>query len=157
PLLSAQLVVSRCADRHPRRSARRPDKLHLADRASAFRPVAAADGSLSGIGVMRSFRSSSLPAPAADLVCVLADRRAVLVTGARGFIERRLVEALADAGHDVTVLTRDPHNASVLRAPFRLVTSLDQIAGDARIDPVINLAGEPVGNALWTRRKRRNI
>jgi uncharacterized protein (TIGR01777 family) len=94
---------------------------------------------------------------AAGLVSGLAERKSVLVTGATGFIGRRLVEALASAGHDVTVLTRDPAKAATLSPPFRLVTRLDQIPGGARIDAIINLAGEPVGSGLWTRRKRRKI
>ena len=44
-----------------------------------------------------------------------------------------------------------------MRPPLRLVTNLAQIPDDARIDAVINLAGEPIGNGLWTRRKRRKI
>jgi len=87
----------------------------------------------------------------------LTSRRHVLVTGGTGFIGRRLVEALASAGHDVTVLTRDPVKAATLRPPLRIVTDLAQIASDTRIDAVINLAGEPTGNGLWTRRKRRKI
>jgi uncharacterized protein (TIGR01777 family) len=38
-----------------------------------------------------------------------------------------------------------------------VATSLAQIPDDAQIDAVINLAGEPIGNGLWTRRKRRKI
>ena len=79
------------------------------------------------------------------------------ITGATGFIGRRLVEALVSAGHEVTVLARDPAKAASLRPPFRLVTSLDQIAGDTAIDAIINFAGEPIANGLWTRRKRRRI
>jgi len=95
---------------------------------------------------------------AAELVSALARPRHVLITGATGFIGGRLAEALIRAGHDVTVLTRDPHKAvAVLRPPFRLVTRLDQIASDAAIDAVINLAGEPIADALWTRRQRRRI
>ena len=81
----------------------------------------------------------------------------MLITGATGFVGRRLVEALVSAGHEVTVLARDPAKAAKLRPPFRLVTSLDQIAGDTAIDTVINFAGEPIANGLWTRRKRRRI
>ncbi len=95
---------------------------------------------------------------AAALVDALPDRQHVLVTGATGFIGSRLVEALTGAGHDVTVLTRDAARAAAMvRPPLRVVTDLAQIPDDARIDAVINLAGEPVGNALWTRRKRRRI
>jgi uncharacterized protein (TIGR01777 family) len=92
-----------------------------------------------------------------ELVSALAERRHVLVTGATGFIGRRLVEALACAGHDVTVLARNPARAAALRPPFRLVTRLDQIGCDAPIDVVINLAGEPIADGLWTRAKRRRI
>jgi uncharacterized protein (TIGR01777 family) len=84
-------------------------------------------------------------------------RRHVLVTGATGFIGRRLTQALASAGHEVTVLTRDLAKAATLRPPFRLVTRLDQIPGDAAIDAVVNLAGEPIAGGLWTRRRRRRI
>ena len=81
----------------------------------------------------------------------------MLITGATGFIGRRLTEALASAGHEVIVLARDPAKAATLRPPFRLITSLNQIADDAAIDTMINFAGEPVANGLWTRTKRRRI
>jgi hypothetical protein len=73
-------------------------------------------------------RASGSSAGAAELVAALPVRQHVLVTGATGFIGRRLVGALASAGHDVTVLVRDPAKAVMLRPPFRLVTRLDQIA-----------------------------
>lgn len=94
---------------------------------------------------------------AAALVDGLPGRQHVLMTGATGFIGSRLVEALTGAGHEVTVLTRDPAKAAALRPPLRIVTDLAQIPDDTQIDAVINLAGEPIGNALWTRRKRRKI
>src|SRR5215813_2032870 len=98
-----------------------------------------------------------IPAAAAELVAALPSRQRVLVTGATGFIGRRLTEALAAAGHDVVVLARDPLKAAALRPPFRLVTSLDQVDSATAIDAIINLAGEPIANGLWTRRKRRRI
>jgi uncharacterized protein len=103
----------------------------------------------------RTARSAAVDA--AGLVEALPIRRHVLVTGGTGFIGRRLVEALGSAGHEVTVLTRNPAKAALLRPPFRLITSLDQIANDTTIDTVINLAGEPIANGLWTRAKRRRI
>lgn len=92
---------------------------------------------------------------AAELVAALPERQHVLVTGATGFIGNRLVAALAEAGHQVTVLARDPLKAATLTPPFRLVTSLDQIASDTRLDTIVNLAGEPIANGLWTTAKRR--
>jgi uncharacterized protein len=108
--------------------------------------------------VLASRRAQRLVgADAAELVSALPGRQHVLITGATGFIGRRLVEALASAGHDVIVLARDPAKAAALCPPFRLVTSLDQVAADTRVDAVINLAGEPIANGLWTRAKRRRI
>jgi hypothetical protein len=94
---------------------------------------------------------------AAELVVALQERRRVFVTGATGFVGRRLVAALTQAGHDVTVLARDPGKAATLSPPFRLVTSLAQISNDASIDTIINLAGEPIADGLWTAAKRRRI
>ncbi|KQY95283.1 SulA-family protein [Caulobacter sp. Root1455] len=91
------------------------------------------------------------------LVQALAPRQAVLVTGATGLIGRRLVAALVGAGHEVIALTRDRRAAADLPAPIRIVTSLDQIADDARVDAIVNLAGEPISDGLWTPAKRRRI
>jgi uncharacterized protein (TIGR01777 family) len=96
-------------------------------------------------------------ASAAELVGALPGRQCLLITGATGFIGRRLTEALASTGHDVIVLAREPAKAAMLRPPFRLVTHLDQVANGTVIDAVINFAGEPVANGLWTRTKRRRI
>jgi uncharacterized protein (TIGR01777 family) len=94
------------------------------------------------------------PTPLAE---ALKGRQAILVTGGTGFIGSRAVAALVAGGHDVTVLTRSRVNAIDLPAPIRVITSLDQIAADARIDSIVNLAGEPISNGLWTTRKRRRI
>ena len=96
---------------------------------------------------------------AAGLCSSLGGRQSVLVTGATGFVGSRLVEALVDAGHAVTVLTRARVSASALSllGPVRVVTSLDELPGDTRVDAVINLAGEPISNGLWTRAKRARI
>jgi uncharacterized protein (TIGR01777 family) len=98
-----------------------------------------------------------LPARPDGLAQSLTGRQHLVVTGATGFVGRRVVEALTAAGHDVTVLTRDSRKAELLRPPFRVVTSLDQIASDAAINGIINLAGEPIADGLWTRTRRRRI
>jgi uncharacterized protein (TIGR01777 family) len=95
--------------------------------------------------------------PADGLAAVLPGRQSVLVTGATGFIGRRLVEALAAGGHEAIVLLRDPARSTLLRPPFRLITSLDQLPDDTRIDAIVNLAGEPIANGLWTQSKRHEM
>ena len=97
------------------------------------------------------------PAPASELVQALVPGQVVLVTGASGFIGQRLCEALAAGGHEVIALLRNPAKADALRAPYRLATSLDQIADGTRIDAIVNLAGEPIANRLWSPARRRQL
>lgn len=96
-------------------------------------------------------------APARDLVDKLAGCQTVLITGATGFIGSWLAASLAEAGHQVVALIRDPAKAQMLPPPVTLITSLDQISSDMGIDAIVNLAGEPIGNGLWTEEKRTKI
>jgi len=96
--------------------------------------------------------SADDPAP---LAAALQRRHAILITGGTGFIGRRLVAALVAAGHDVTVLTRGTTNAPP--APVRIITHLDQLPDTTVIDAVVNLAGEPIADGLWTLARRRRI
>lgn len=121
---------------------------------------------LAGLGVIvcglrdlvAAGRSARLvEAEAAGLAAALATRKAILVTGGTGFVGTRLIAALAGAGHDVTVVTRDAAHARHLPAPLRIVTSLDQIDATARFDAIVNLAGESIAGGLWTKRRRAAI
>ena len=96
-------------------------------------------------------------APAKDLTATLPPRQTILVTGATGFIGSRLVESLIAGGHCVVALTRDPQKAARLGAPIRILTALDQIGEEERIDAVINLAGESLGGGLWTASRRKAV
>ena len=79
------------------------------------------------------------------------------MTGGTGFIGKRLIEGLVAQGHEISVLTRDKAHAADLPAPVRTLTNLDQVRKDERLDAIVNLAGEPVADGLWTRHKRARI
>jgi uncharacterized protein (TIGR01777 family) len=81
--------------------------------------------------------------------------RTVLVTGATGFVGRALVPRLLARGDRVMVLVRNPTKAATLLGPdVTLCTSLDTVPHTARIDAIVNLAGEPIAGGLWTARRR---
>jgi uncharacterized protein (TIGR01777 family) len=77
----------------------------------------------------------------------------VLVTGGTGFIGQALCPRLAAAGHQVVVLTRQP-NPRLPQGVASSVNRLDDVdAGN--VDAVLNLAGEPIGDARWTEARRK--
>jgi uncharacterized protein (TIGR01777 family) len=85
----------------------------------------------------------------------------VVIAGGSGLIGRALSTALATAGHDVIVLTRDPQRARVpagVRAvawdPPAVGPWIDDVGA---ADAVVNLSGASVGRWPWTAGRRRTL
>ncbi len=80
----------------------------------------------------------------------------IVVAGATGFIGRPLCAALADAGHRVTALARDPAKASgrfpagtqILAWDMKKPDEWQRAVGES--EAVVNLAGESVAAQRWT-------
>lgn len=76
----------------------------------------------------------------------------ILITGGSGFIGRALCPQLTQAGHELSVLTRDPDRAAPGLNGVHLIQRLAQ-AG--RVDAVINLAGEPLAEGRWNAQRKQ--
>jgi uncharacterized protein (TIGR01777 family) len=90
----------------------------------------------------------------------------IIITGATGFVGQRLVPALHQAGHQLTLLVRDRPRAERL-FPSSAFPNLTAIAYDATAsgdwqaavngqEGVINLAGEPIAER-WTPQYKKAI
>ncbi len=81
----------------------------------------------------------------------------ILITGATGFLGRRVCEVLSRAGHTLVALSRDPQRARErvpqLSATFPWESVTQALEG---CEAVINLAGETVAGR-WTDAKKRTI
>ncbi len=76
----------------------------------------------------------------------------VLLTGGTGFIGHALCTHLLQAGHALSVLTRDPIRARArVPAAARVLATLDE-ARD--VEAVVNLAGEPLMAGRWNAERK---
>ncbi|MGR9088014.1 MAG: TIGR01777 family oxidoreductase [Gammaproteobacteria bacterium] len=82
----------------------------------------------------------------------------ILVTGGTGFIGSALVRSLTAQGHEVTVLSRTPHTIAQRCGPgVAELASLNFMHPDDRYQVIINLAGAPIFDALWTDARKKLI
>jgi uncharacterized protein (TIGR01777 family) len=86
----------------------------------------------------------------------------VIITGGTGLIGRHLSESLVRDQHEVIVLSRNPSKASNLPAGVRVERWDGQTAeGWSKLadgaDAIVNLAGENIGEGLWTTERKRRI
>ncbi|MDZ4677109.1 MAG: TIGR01777 family oxidoreductase [Oligoflexia bacterium] len=87
----------------------------------------------------------------------------ILLTGATGFIGRKLAIQLSKDGHDLVLLSRDPERASLQVGVecqiFKCDLALSEPPTEAlsNIDAVIHLAGESVASGRWTLSRKQKI
>jgi uncharacterized protein (TIGR01777 family) len=89
----------------------------------------------------------------------------IVVAGGTGFIGRALCERLANAGHTVTVLTRDPEKArarvyhAVKIVPWQGFRGQSEELSRALdgSEVVINLAGAPIADGRWTPQTKERL
>jgi hypothetical protein len=79
----------------------------------------------------------------------------IIVAGGSGFLGRAFVDACRRDGHEVKVLTRQPHGADDVGwsggGHGAWTTTLEQS------DAVVNLAGEGIADSPWTEARKRAI
>ncbi|HCV77308.1 MAG TPA: epimerase, partial [Pseudomonas sp.] len=81
----------------------------------------------------------------------------ILLTGGTGLIGRALCRQWAAAGHQLTVLSRDPARVARECGPdVRGIAQLDAL-GDEHLDAVVNLAGAPIADKPWTRSRKAEL
>ena len=86
----------------------------------------------------------------------------VAITGATGFVGRRLVERLQEQGHQPLILTRNPAAAQRAFPTLEIIAYTPTESGSwqqaiAGCDAVVNLAGEPIAESRWTPKQKQEI
>ncbi|MFJ2447447.1 TIGR01777 family protein [Pseudomonas sp. S04] len=78
----------------------------------------------------------------------------ILLTGGTGLIGRQLCRLWLSQGHSLTVWSRKPEKVPTLcGAQVRGIARLEEI-GQEPVDVLINLAGAPIADRLWTHRRK---
>ncbi|QFZ92328.2 thylakoid membrane protein ThyD [Synechococcus elongatus] len=83
----------------------------------------------------------------------------IAITGATGFVGRRLVERLQTEGHELRILSQRPTVAQQLTG-CQVFDAADQASWLAAVegaDAVINLAGEPIAEQRWTPAQKQRL
>lgn len=82
----------------------------------------------------------------------------ILITGGTGFIGSALTQSLAEQGHHITVLSRNPDTVAKRCGPGILALgNLDQLKPEDSYQVIINLAGAPIFDARWTVARKQLI
>jgi len=78
----------------------------------------------------------------------------ILLTGGTGLMGRALCRQWSAEGHRLTVWSRSPERVPALcGSAVRGIGRLEEL-GDEMLDAVVNLAGAPIADRPWTRRRK---
>lgn len=79
----------------------------------------------------------------------------VLITGGTGLIGSALCKLLLSEQHQITVLSRQPDTVPAKCGQLvKGIQSLSDISDNTPIDWVFNLAGEPIADKPWTKKRK---
>src|SRR3990167_2287193 len=82
------------------------------------------------------------------------DAMHILLTGGTGLIGRALCRHWAQQGHQLTVWSRTPQQVEALCGRgVRGIARLEELAEEP-LDAVVNLAGAPIADRPWTRKRK---
>jgi uncharacterized protein (TIGR01777 family) len=82
----------------------------------------------------------------------------ILITGATGFIGKKLAKSLQEKGFELLIHTRNRANAQkIFGEKVNITSDFESIKNNAKIDAIINLAGENIGNKKWTDSQKREL
>ena len=81
-----------------------------------------------------------------------------LITGASGFIGSALIEQLLKAEHQVIGLSRKPEKLKQrFNGRIDAIGHLSDIDTDAKLDAIVNLAGEPILDRRWSEARKQQL
>ncbi|MGJ8516967.1 TIGR01777 family oxidoreductase [Carnimonas bestiolae] len=81
----------------------------------------------------------------------------VLVSGATGFVGRRLCQQLHQQGHRIGVISRDPEQAAARIGVDVMARKSAEEFADQPIDAIVNLAGAPIFGKRWSEQRKREL
>lgn len=82
----------------------------------------------------------------------------ILITGGSGFLGRALIRFWLNAGHSISVLSRDPTKTQkLLGHNVTCFNKFSDIPKNSHFDAIVNLAGCPIFGGLWTDKRKQQI
>lgn len=81
----------------------------------------------------------------------------ILVTGGSGFVGRRLCACLAEQGHELMVLSRDPARVRRVLPQGTFIASAVMDFAERRPQAIVNLAGESIFGRRWNEAHKRRL